>query len=59
MLRSAQATVWLPRRTAHRLTQDVTAGYLRAAIPQDSRAARMVSARIDSGELNLLPAASS
>ena len=58
-LRSAQATVWLPGRTAYRLTQDVTAGYLRAAIPQDSQAARMVSAQIDSGELSLLPAASS
>jgi len=56
-LRSAQATVWLPGRTAYRLTQDVTAGYLRAAIPQDSRADRMVIARIDSGELSLLPAA--
>ena len=54
MLRSAQATVWLPGRTAYRLTQDVTAGYLRAAIPQASTSSRIVSARIDSGELELL-----
>ena len=59
MLRSAQATVWLPGRTAYRLTQDVTAGYLKVAIPQANRAPRIVSVRIDSGELNLLPAAAS
>jgi hypothetical protein len=54
-LLSAQATVWLPARATYQLSQQVTAGYLHAAIPQASAAAQTVTARIDSGELELLP----
>ncbi len=54
-LLSAQATVWLPARATYQLSQQVTAGYLHAAIPQAGTAARTVTARIDSGELELLP----
>jgi hypothetical protein len=50
---SAQATLGLPRRAAYRISQQVTSGYVRADIPQDSTAARTVTARIRSGELTL------
>ena len=54
-LRSAQATLRLPATVSYRLGQQVTAGYLRADIPQASNASRAISARVDSGELELLP----
>ena len=40
---------------SYRLSQQVTSGYLRAGIPQASDATRVIRARIDSGELELLP----
>ena len=54
-LTSAQATLYLPARVAYLVTQQVMSGYLRAAIPQAASATRTVTARIDSGELELLP----
>jgi hypothetical protein len=66
-LASAQATLRLPDGAAYRVTQEVTSGYVRVAVPRaDSAAdgaansaadgaARTVTARIDSGELELLP----
>ena len=54
-LRSAQATLRLPATVSYRLSQQVTSGYLRAGIPQASDATRYISARVASGELELLP----
>ena len=54
-LTSAQATLRLPDGAAYRVTQQVTSGYVRVAIPQATGAPRSVTARIDSGELELLP----
>ena len=54
-LRSAQATLRLPATVSYRLSQQVTSGYLRAGIPQASDATRSISARVASGELELLP----
>jgi hypothetical protein len=54
-LASAQATLYLPARVAYLVTQRVRSGYLRADIPQAASATRTVTARIDSGELELLP----
>ena len=51
---SAQATVHLPADAAYRVSQQVTSGYLHAGIPQASTAKRTITARIDSGELELL-----
>jgi hypothetical protein len=55
-LTSAQATVWLPDSAAYTISQQVTAGYLHIGVPQASGSARRVTARISSGELELLPA---
>jgi hypothetical protein len=54
-LASAQATLRLSAGVAYRVTQQVTSGYIRVGIPQADRATRTVTARIDSGELELLP----
>jgi hypothetical protein len=54
-LASAQATLHLPASVAYRVSQRITSGYLRASIPQASGAARVITARVDSGELELLP----
>jgi len=54
-LASAQATLYLPDRAAYRIAQEVASGYVRIAIPQAGGATRTVTARIDSGELELLP----
>lgn len=54
-LASAQATLRLPDRAAYRVTQQLTSGYVRVAIPQAGSAPRTVAVRIDSGELELLP----
>jgi hypothetical protein len=54
-LASAQAALRLPAGVAYRVTQQVTSGYIRVGIPQADRATRTVTARIDSGELELLP----
>jgi hypothetical protein len=55
-LTSAQAALRLPDGAAYRVTQQVTSGYVRVAIPRASGAPRSVTVRIDSGELELLPA---
>jgi Toastrack DUF4097 len=54
-LASAQATLSLPADASYRVTQEVTSGYVRVAVPQARGATRIVTARIDSGELQLLP----
>jgi hypothetical protein len=51
---SSQATLHLPATAAYRLSQQVTSGYVHAGIPQASTAKRTITARIDSGELELL-----
>ncbi|MGD0700416.1 MAG: hypothetical protein ABSA02_11085 [Trebonia sp.] len=55
-LASAQATLHLSASVAYRVTQQVTSGSIRVGIPQAGSATRTVTARIDSGELELLPA---
>jgi hypothetical protein len=54
-LTSAQATLWLPASTGYKVSSHVTAGYVHVGIPQASGAARTITARISSGELELLP----
>jgi len=54
-LASAQATLRLSASVTYRVTQQVTSGYIRVGIPQAENATRTVTARIDSGELELLP----
>ena len=54
-LTSAQATLHLSARVTYQVTQQVTSGYIRVAIPQAASAPRTVTARVDSGELELLP----
>jgi hypothetical protein len=54
-LASAQATLRLSASVAYRVTRRVRSGYLRVGIPQRNSATRIVTARIDSGELELLP----
>jgi hypothetical protein len=51
---SAQAALHLPATVPYRVSQQVTSGYVRAGIPQGSHADRTITARIDSGELELL-----
>ena len=51
---SAQATVHLPATVPYRVSQQVTSGYVHAGIPQASNADRTITARINSGELELL-----
>ncbi len=53
-LRAAQATIWLPGGAAYAVRGQVTAGYLHVGIPQLAGAPRTVTARIVSGELDLL-----
>jgi hypothetical protein len=53
-LSSAQATLHLPATVPYRVRPQVTSGYLHAGIPQASDADRTITARIDSGELELL-----
>ena len=52
---SAQATLHLPASATYRLSQQVTSGYVHAGIQQASDSSRTIVARIDSGELELLP----
>src|ERR1022692_4005110 len=54
-LTSAQATLRLPSTVAYAVSSQVTSGYVRVDIPHASTATRTVTARIDSGELELLP----
>jgi hypothetical protein len=51
---AAQAALHLPATAAYRVSQQVTSGYVHAGIPQASNASRTITARIDSGELELL-----
>jgi hypothetical protein len=50
---SAQATLHLPPAVPYRVSQQVTSGFVNAGIPQASNSARTISARINSGELEL------
>jgi len=54
-LASAQATLRLPADAPYQVIQQATSGYVRVAVPQAGNATRTVTARIDSGELELLP----
>jgi hypothetical protein len=54
-LASAQATLRMPSRVAYRVTQQVTFGYVHVAVPQTRDTTHMVTAHIDSGELELVP----
>jgi hypothetical protein len=54
-LTSAQATLRLPTSVDYAVSTSVTSGYAHVGIPQASNAARTVTARIASGELELLP----
>jgi hypothetical protein len=51
---SAQATLHLPATVPYRISPQVTSGYVRAGVPQASNADRTITARINSGELELL-----
>jgi hypothetical protein len=51
---SAQATLHLPATVRYRVSQQVTSGFVSAGIPQASNSARTISARINSGELELI-----
>ena len=54
-LARAQATIRLPAITAYRVTQEVTSGFVKVAIPEAVSATRTVTVRIDFGELELAP----
>ncbi|MGD0684220.1 MAG: hypothetical protein ABSA03_03800 [Streptosporangiaceae bacterium] len=54
-LLSAQATLRLPPGAAYAVRQRVTSGYVDVGIPRAAGAARTITARINSGELRLLP----
>ena len=54
-LTSAQATLRMPTSAAYRVSQQVMSGYIRVAVPQAYSDTHTVTARIDSGELQLLP----
>jgi hypothetical protein len=51
---SAQAALHLPATVPYRVSQQVASGYVHAGIPQASNADRTITARINSGELELL-----
>ncbi len=53
-LTSAQATLSLPGTAAYAVSDQVTAGYVHVGIPEAGRAAHTVTARVVSGELELL-----
>lgn len=55
-LTSAQATLWLPAGVGYAVSSQVTSGYVHIGIPQARSATRTVTTRIDSGELELMPA---
>jgi hypothetical protein len=50
----AQATLLLPGHVAYRVDQQVASGFIHATIPEDGGATRTVTARLRSGELDLL-----
>lgn len=54
-LTSAQATVQLPPGVSYQVSSRVSSGYMYVGIPRTRRSVRTIAARIDQGELNLLP----
>ncbi len=54
-LNSAQATLRLPTGTSYAVSQEVTSGSVNVGVPQASDAARTVTARVVSSDLELLP----
>lgn len=54
-LTSAQATLMLPANLSYAVSDQVTSGYIHVGIPEASAAPRAVTARVVSGELELLP----
>jgi hypothetical protein len=54
-LLSAQATLRLPPGAAYAIRQRVTSGYVDVGIPRAAGATRTITARINTGELELLP----
>jgi hypothetical protein len=54
-LTSAQATVRLPPGIGYAVTSQVSSGSINVGIPRSAAAGRTVTARIDQGELQLLP----
>lgn len=54
-LSSAQSTIRLPGSIGYDITQDTDSGYVRIAVPQASGTGHTVTARVHSGELELLP----
>ena len=54
-LTSAQATVRLPPGIGYAVNSQVSSGYVNVGIPRAAGAGRTVTARIDQGELQLLP----
>ena len=56
VLTSAQATLHLPATTpGYQVSQRVTSGYVHVGVPRAASSPHQVSARITSGELELLP----
>jgi Toastrack DUF4097 len=58
-LTSAQATLRLPAGTSYAVSQQVTSGSVNVGVPQASGASRTVTARVVSGDLELLPSLAS
>jgi hypothetical protein len=54
-LTSAQATVLLPASVAYAVSDNVVRGYIRVGIAESGSSARTLTARVVSGELELLP----
>jgi hypothetical protein len=55
-LTSAQATLRLPANVSYAVSDQVVSGYVHVGVPQAAAAPRGVTARVVSGELELLPA---
>jgi hypothetical protein len=55
-LTSAQATLRLPGNVSYAVSDQVVSGYVHVGVPQATAAPRGVTARVVSGELELLPA---
>jgi hypothetical protein len=54
-LLSAQATLRLPPGAAYAIRQRVTSGYVDVGIPRAAGTTRTITARVNTGELELLP----
>jgi hypothetical protein len=52
---SAQATLTLPASVTYAVSEQVTSGYVQAAIPESGSSSRTVTATVTSGEIALLP----